>query len=170
MPQKMWSCICGNTELEKVPVNLLRSNDADSLELVALLCRGDGCGRVTFRPNESRATDVRSTEVPANAMTKTKQESGNHDREAMKQLIALFEQMYTERLVYKAIAERDPGCNALVDALKADPGIREKISRTFTPVYECVELNQGITKLLESLPIMGSKQANGAKTAFAARE
>lgn len=170
MPQKTWSCICGNTELEKIPVNLLRTNDADSLELVALLCRGDGCGRVTFRPNESRATDVRSTEVPANAMTKTKQESGNHDREAMKQLIALFEQMYTERLVYKAIAERDPGCNALVDALRADAGIREKISRTFTPVYECVELNQGLTKLLESLPLTGRQPANGTTKALALSE
>jgi hypothetical protein len=168
MSQKMWSCICGNTELEKVPVNLLRTNDADSLELVALLCRGDGCGRVTFRPNESRTTDVRSTEVLASAMTKTSQDSTNYDHEAMKQLIALFEQMYTERLVYKAIAERDPGCNALVDALRADAGIREKISRTFTPVYECVELNQGIMKLLESLPLTGSKPANGASTALAA--
>lgn len=170
MPQKMWSCICGNTELEKVPVNLLRTNNADSLELVALLCRGDGCGRVTFRPNESRATDVRSTEVPTITMPKTNQESANHDSEAMKQLIALFEQMYTERLVYKAIAERDPGCNALAEALKADPGIREKISRTFTPIYECVELNQGIMKLLESLPLSGSKPSNGASSAFAAKK
>jgi hypothetical protein len=101
-------------------------------------------------------------------MTKTSQDSTNHDHEAMKQLIALFEQMYTERLVYKAIAERDPGCNALVDALRADAGIREKIGRTFTPVYECVELNQGIMKLLESLPLTGSKPANGASTALAA--
>jgi hypothetical protein len=103
-------------------------------------------------------------------MSKTSQDSTNHDHEAMKQLIAVFEQMYTERMVYKAIAERDPGCNALAEALKADPGIREKISRTFTPVYECIGLNQGLMKLLESLPLMGSKPANGASTALAARK
>ena len=161
MPQKMLSCICGNTELEKVTVNLQRANDAESLQLVALLCRGNGCGRVTFRPNESRATDVQSAEVLVDAMTKTKQDTANHDREVMKQFITLFEQMYTERLVYKAIAERDPGCNPLVEALKADRGIRQRISRTFTPIYECVDLNKALLKLLELRPVTGNKTQNG---------
>lgn len=163
MPQKMLSCICGNTELDKISVNLLRSNDAESLELVALLCRGNGCGRVTFRPLDSRPS-----EVQPNAMAKTKQDTTNHDREMMKRLIGLFEQVYAERLVYKAIAERDPGCSALVDALKADRGIRDGIARTFTPIYECIEQNQSFMKLLEALPSMGSKQTNGSTAAAAA--
>jgi hypothetical protein len=166
----MLSCICGNTQLEKVAINLQRSNDAESLELIALLCGGNGCGRVTFRPNESRATDLRSAEVLSDAMTKTKQDPANHDRDAIKQLITLFEQMYTERLVYKAIAERDPGCNPLVEALQADPGVRERIRRTFTPIYECVDLNKGLLKLLELLPATGNKQQNGATAAVAASE
>ena len=165
MPQKMLSCICGNTELEKVAVNLLRSNDAESLELIALLCAGNGCGRVTFRPNESRATGVQSNahssaqsaEVLADAMIKTKKDPANHDRDAMKQLITLFEQIYTERLVYKAIAERDPGCNPLVEALQADPAIRERIRSTFMPIYECSDLNKAVLKLLELLPATGKK-------------
>ena len=164
MPQKMLSCICGKTDLEKVGVNLLRSNDAESLELVALVCRGNGCGRVTFRPPE-----VPSADTQANDMTKTKQ-SPDQDRDTMKRLIAFFEQVYTDRLVYKAIAERDPGCNALVDALKADRGIRERITRTFTPIYEGLDRNQDIVKLLESLPSTGSNPANGAVAAVGARE
>lgn len=163
MPQKMLSCICGNTELDKISVNLLRSNDAESLELVALLCRGNGCGRVTFRP-----LDLRPGEVQSNVMTKTKQDTTNHDREMMKRLIALFEQVYAERLVYKAIAERDPGCSALVDALKADRGIREGIARTFTPIYECIDQNQSFMNLVEALPSMGSKQTNATTAAVAA--
>ena len=170
MSQKMLSCICGNTELEKIGVNLLRSNDAESLELLALLCRGDGCGRVTFRPAESRSKEVRSSESRVNDMSKTKEVTSSPDRETMKQLIAWFEQVYTERLVYKAIAERDPGCGVLVEALKADAGIREKITRTFAPIYECVELNQGLAKLVELLPSAGSKHANGeAPVAFATK-
>lgn len=164
MPQKMLSCICGNTDLESVGVNLLRSNDAESLELVALLCRGNGCGRVTFRPPE-----VRSADTQANDMTKAKPNS-NHDGDTMKRLIALFEQVYTERLVYKAIAERDPGCNVLVDALKADRGIRERIARTFTPIYEGLERSQDVVKLLESLPSTGSNPANGTVAAVGAHE
>ena len=168
MPQKMLSCICGNTELEKVGVNLLRSNDAESLELLALVCRGNGCGRVTFRPAESRSDEVRSPEFRSNDMSKTKQVTPNHDRETIQQMIAWFEQVYTERLVYKAIAERDPGCGALVEALKADRGIHERITRTFAPVYECLELNQGLMRLLQSLPSTASSQANGTSNVAAA--
>ena len=60
--------------------------------------------------------------------TKTKEVTSSPDRETMKQLIAWFEQVYTERLVYKAIAERDPGCGVLVEALKADAGISRRSS------------------------------------------
>jgi hypothetical protein len=180
MPQKMLSCICGNTELEKVAVNLLRSNDSESLELVALLCGGSGCGRVTFRPAEVRASESpsngnrphesRANESQSSAMTKTKQDAPHYSREMMKQFIALFEQVYTERLVYKVIAERDPGCNALLEALKADREIHGGITRTFTPIYQSVEHNQDCLKLLEALPSTGSKKTNGTPAAVAAGE
>ena len=190
MSQKMLSCICGNTDLEKVEVNLLRTNASEAMELIALVCRGNGCGRVTFRPTEgpaaetrpsetrpaemhppearipeTRSPELRSTELHNNGTTKSKPEAADHSRETMKQLIALFEQVYTERLVYKVIAERDAGCSALVQALKADREIRDGITRTFMPIYQSVERNQDFIKLLESLPSTGSKQPNGGAVA-----
>lgn len=195
MPQKMMSCVCGNTELEKVDVNLLRSNNSEPLELIALLCRGSGCGRVTFRPMEvastdtqpadvrsaetktaeARTTEVRSSELPptesrSNGMPKTKPDAPNYNRDAMKHLIALFEQVYTERLVYKVIAERDPGCSVLVEGLKADRGIRDGIMRTFMPIYQSIERNQDFMKLLESLPSTGIKKTNATVAAMATSE
>ncbi|MBV9436138.1 MAG: hypothetical protein JOZ44_08800 [Acidobacteria bacterium] len=162
MPQKTLSCMCGNTELEKIGVNLLRSNDSESLELVALLCRGDGCGRVTFRPGEPRAPTAAKLDLngsqptAATDMPKAKQSAATNSQQPLKEFIATFEQVYTERLVYKAIAERDPGCAALVQALKADSKIRERIARSFAPVYECVERDQDLVKLVESLPRVGT--------------
>ena len=60
MPQKnkMLTCTCGNTDLEKIGVRLeLTGENARTLSLFALMCRGDGCGRVTFRPQETLKTD-----------------------------------------------------------------------------------------------------------------
>lgn len=153
--QKMLSCICGNTELEKVGVNLLRSNDAESLELTALVCRGNGCGRVTFRPNDMPKTKQEPVQKNGD-LSNRNGDAGKAD--VIKHVIALFEQVYTERLVYKVIAEREPGCAALVDALKADPAIRGRITRTFKPIYDAVEHHEDFLKLLESLPSTGSKK------------
>ena len=46
MAQKMLTCTCGNTELEKigVRVHLSQNGNGKSLPLVALMCRGSGCG------------------------------------------------------------------------------------------------------------------------------
>jgi hypothetical protein len=153
----MLSCICGNTDLEKVGVNLLRSNDAESLQLVALLCRGDGCGRVTFRPNPGPSAEAQPSHVPSpefteTEMTKTKRDIPVSQRDIMKQLIALFEQVYTERLVYKVIAERDPACGTLLEALKSDEQIRQGIALTFVPIYDSIERDEDLIKLLQSLP------------------
>jgi hypothetical protein len=172
MAQKMLSCICGNTDLEKVGVNLLRSNDAESLELTALLCRGNGCGRVTFRPSEAQAGETtpdhnHSAEAGTDNMPKTKPDAPKQSRESLKKFIALFEQVYTERLVYKAIAERDPGCAALFEALKSDDKIRERITRTFTPVYESIERGEDFVKLLEALPSTGNRAVEKQPAAVA---
>ena len=65
MAQKMLTCTCGNTELEKIGVRLHLSQNGNgkSLPLVALMCRGSGCGRVTFRPDDN-GTSVMLQEEP----------------------------------------------------------------------------------------------------------
>jgi hypothetical protein len=155
MPHKMLSCICGNTELERIGVNLLRrdDNEDDSLGLVALICKGNGCGRVTFRPDD---------------MTTPQAKNGHgQDREWLKQLISLFEHVYTERLVYKAIAERDPACPTLLQALRSDKEIRSGINNTFAAIHECINRPDDLMKLLNSLPSMGAPVAIATSAASA---
>ena len=143
MPLKSLTCTCGNTQLEKIPVRLQmvpNGNGSKALSLVALMCRGDGCGRVTFRPDES-TTEV-AEEAPAPVVEKT----------ASQRIAALFERVYTERLVYKAIAERDAACSQLFEALKTNPEIRASITETFAKVDERLAAGEELVTVLEGLP------------------
>ena len=142
MPLKSLTCTCGNTELEKIPVRLQmvpNGNGGKALSLVALMCRGSGCGRVTFRPDES------TKEAPEEAPAKPPETSSQR-------IAALFERVYTERLVYKAIAERDPACAQLFDALKTNPEIRASITETFAQVDERLSAGDELVLVLEGLP------------------
>ncbi|HEU5234961.1 MAG TPA: hypothetical protein VFU50_19045 [Terriglobales bacterium] len=144
MPLKSLTCTCGNTQLEKIPVRLQmppNGNGSKALQLVALMCRGDGCGRVTFRPDESAQEAPEETPIPPKpALT------------ANQRIAALFERVYTERLVYKAIAERDPACAQLFDALKTNPEIRASITETFAKVDERLAAGEELVIILEGLP------------------
>jgi hypothetical protein len=60
--------------------------------------------------------------------------------------------VYTERLVYKAIAERDPNCSQLCEALKINPEIRASIAETFANVNQRLDANEDLLAVLESLP------------------
>jgi len=144
MPLKSLTCTCGNTQLEKIPVRLQmlpNGNGSKALSLVALMCRGDGCGRVTFRPDESVQEGPEETPTPAKpALT------------ADQRIAALFERVYTERLVYKAIAERDPACTQLFNALKTNPEIRASIVETFAKVDEKLASGEELVIILEGLP------------------
>lgn len=142
MPLKSLTCTCGNTELEKIPVRLQmlpNGNGSKALPLVALMCRGSGCGRVTFRPDES------AKEATEEAPAKPEQTSSQR-------IAALFERVYTERLVYKAIAERDPACAQLFEALKTNPEIRGSITETFAKVDERLLVGEELVIVLEGLP------------------
>ena len=105
------------------------------------MCRGDGCGRLTFRPDESmqEAPEEIST-PPKPALT------------ANQRIAALFERVYTERLVYKAIAERDPACSQLFEALKTNPEIRASIAETFANVDQKLASGEELVIILEGLP------------------
>lgn len=144
MPLKSLTCTCGNTQLEKIPVRLQmipNGNGSKALQLVALMCRGDGCGRVTFRPDEAVQEPAEETPAPSKpALT------------ANQRIAALFERVYTERLVYKAIAERDPACSQLFEALKTNPEIRASISETFANVDEKLAAGEELVIILEGLP------------------
>jgi hypothetical protein len=144
MPLKSLTCTCGNTQLEKIPVRLQmlpNGNGSKALSLVALMCRGDGCGRVTFRPDESAQDAPEETPAPPKpALT------------ANQRIAALFERVYTERLVYKAIAERDSACAQLFDALKTNPEIRASIMETFAKVDERLAAGEELVTILEGLP------------------
>ena len=139
MPHKMLTCTCGNTELDKVPVRLSQNGNGHSLGLIALMCKGSGCGRVTFRPDESKGFSE-----PAETIEKKP--------DVPKTLVALFERVYTERLVYKAIAERDPNCSQLFAALKTNSDICGSISETFAHVRTRLEAKEELLTVLESLP------------------
>lgn len=146
MPLKSLTCTCGNTQLEKIPVRLQmlpNGNGSKALQLVALMCRGDGCGRVTFRPDES--AQEAPEETPEETPTKPPLTAGQR-------IAALFERVYTERLVYKAIAERDPACAQLFDALKTNPEIRASIMETFAKVDERLAAGEELVAILEGLP------------------
>jgi hypothetical protein len=145
MPVKMLTCTCGNTELEKVGVRLHmgQNGNGKSLPLVALVCRGSGCGRVTFRPDENAGSEEPHT-LPVTASVPP--------GDASKRITALFERVYTERLVYKAIAERDPACHQLFEALKTNPEIRASIVDTFSRVQERLAAGEELAAVLETLP------------------
>ena len=142
MPTKMLTCTCGNTELEKIPVRLQmlpNGNGSKALPLVALMCRGSGCGRVTFRPDEASKEAVEEAPVKPPPT-------------ASQRIATLFERVYTERLVYKAIAERDPACSQLFEALKTNPEIRASITETFASVEERLAGGEELVAVLEGLP------------------
>ena len=213
MPQKnkMVTCTCGNTDLERLRLRLT-GEDGRSLALVALLCRGDGCGRVTFRPQETPKTEgdhqlskpangnftesakviegakfvegaklvegarliesakvvesdklVESAHVTEGARlieAPKKTEVAKNDvarSEGPKGVAALFERVYTERLVYKAIAERDPNCPTLFDALKRNEQICSGINAAFGQVYQRIEENEDLLAALQSLPSLAGQ-------------
>ena len=225
MPQKnkMLTCTCGNTDLEKIGVRLeLTGENARTLSLFALMCRGDGCGRVTFRPQETLKTDgdrqaskpnghdspdsakvmegarlVESAKVMESANlveqasfvegarfvesarfvegarlvanpkivedarlieSPKKAARATNEIEGPKGVAALFERVYTERLVYKAIAERDPNCPNLFDALKKNEQICSGINAAFGQVYERIEANEDLLTALESLPSLARRR------------
>lgn len=216
---KMVTCTCGNTDLQRVGVKLhLTSEDGKSLPLIALLCRGDGCGRVTFRPQETPKTEgeqpaikhshdhqlaeaanfaegarvvegarlvggdkfaegaklvegarlvesprsaesarfvegARVIESPIRPDTNNGKTNGNSAKaDSPKRVAALFERVYTERLVYKAIAERDPNCPRLFEALKENQQVCSGISQAFGQVYQRIEADEDLLTALQSLP------------------
>ena len=204
---RMITCTCGNTDLEKIGVRLqLTGEDGKTISLFALLCRGDGCGRVTFRPQEAAIPETTLTGKPTNGhFTESAKviegarlvegaklvdqpravdsgrpiESGRfvegarliespkkpeiatkdlQKNEGPKGVAALFERVYKERLVYKAIAERDPSCHDLFDALKKNDQICSGITAAFGRVYERLEANEDLLTALRSLPSMAPQE------------
>src|SRR5438270_9815843 len=157
MAQKMLTCTCGNTELEKIGVRLHLSQNGNgkSLPLVALMCRGSGCGRVTFRPEDNGVAVMVQEEPHSESQPESLPEARPESRpepHGPKRIAALFERVYTERLVYKAIAERDPNCAQLFAALKMNPEIRASITETFAHVNQRLDGNEDLLSVLESLP------------------
>ena len=74
-----------------------------------------------------------------------------------KGVAALFERVYTERLVYKAIAERDPNCPNLFDALKKNDQICSGITAAFGHVYQRLDANEDLLTALKSLPTLAGQ-------------
>jgi hypothetical protein len=144
---KMLTCTCGNTELDRISVRVQLSNDpkGESLALMALRCGGNGCGRVTFRPDETAKTEIQ-LEKPAEPVAAPAQ------NQTPKTIAALFERVYKERLVYKVIAERDPNCPHLVEALKSNPQVCAGITSAFGQVYQRIDANEDLLVALQTLP------------------
>jgi hypothetical protein len=69
--------------------------------------------------------------------------------------------------VYKAIAERDPACPTLLQALRSDKEIRSGINNTFAAIHECINRPDDLMKLLNSLPSMGAPVAIATSAASA---
>ena len=209
---KMATCTCGNTDLEKIGVRMqLTGEEGRTLSLFALICRGDGCGRVTFRPQEAQKSESAQAGKPVNGhftesarviegaklvesprieegarlvesprmeegarfsdsakfvegarLIETPKKTEVAKRETSnnvgsKGVAALFERVYTERLVYKAIAERDPNCPSLFDALKKNEQICSGITAAFGQVYQRLDANEDLLAALESLPSLAGR-------------
>lgn len=209
---KMATCTCGNTDLEKIGVRLqLTGEDGRTLSLFALICRGDGCGRVTFRPQEAQKSESAQASKPVNGhftesarviegarlvessrfeegarlVESPKMEEGARFTDSAKivegarlietpkktevpatetsnnfgpkRVAALFERVYTERLVYKAIAERDPNCPSLFDALKKNEQICSGITAAFGEVYKRIDGSEDLLTALQSLPSLAGR-------------
>jgi len=201
---KMITCTCGNTDLEKISVRLQSTEDGKTLSLFALICRGDGCGRVTFRPQETSKSESAQASKPVNGnftesakviegarllkstrlvdgakieegvrliesprvvegarlmeipqKTDVARENGRNG--GSKSVAELFERVYTERLVYKAIAERDPNCPDLFEALRKNEQICSGISAAFGQVNKRLDANEDLLTALQSLPSLSAR-------------
>jgi hypothetical protein len=73
-------------------------------------------------------------------------------------IAALFERVYKERLVYKAIAERDPNCPQLFEALKNNAQVCAGINTAFGQVYQRLEAKEDLLAALEALPSMAASE------------
>lgn len=160
MPQKpkMLTCTCGSTELDKVSVRVPLNNSADgkSLPLFALLCGGSGCGRVTFRPDETAKTEAEPAKIKEDETPTNPPVVASTNGHGPQSIAALFERVYTERLVYKAIAERDPNCPKLFEALKGNPQICAGIKNAFVQINRRIDANEDLLAVLQTLPSMAS--------------
>lgn len=202
---KMITCTCGNTDLEKISISLQSTENGKTLALFALICRGDGCGRVTFRPQETPKSESAQPGKPVNGhfaesarviegaklvesvrsvagpkieegtrliesprlvesarLIETQKETDSPAKEngrngGPKSVAELFERVYTERLVYKAIAERDPSCPDLFEALRKNDQICSGISAAFGQVYKRLEANEDLLTALQSLPSLSAR-------------
>lgn len=171
---KMITCTCGNTELERISVRLPLNNNprGESLALVALRCAGNGCGRVTFRPEEAAkieeaiqnpaepivAAPIDNAQSGQNAQNGHSSQNGNNPQNHIPRTIAaLFERVYKERLVYKVIAERDPNCPHLFEALKSNPQVCAGITDAFGRVYERIDANEDLLTALQTLPSVAAE-------------
>ena len=200
----MITCTCGNTDLEKISVSLQSTENGKTLALFALICRGDGCGRVTFRPQETPKSENAQPSKPVNGhfvesarviegarlvenarlvdgpkieegtrliesprlvesarlietLKKTDAPAPKNSADGPKGVAELFERVYTERLVYKAIAERDPNCPDLFEALRKNEQICSGISAAFGHVYKRLDANEDLLTALESLPSLSAR-------------
>ena len=158
---KMLTCTCGNTELNRINVRLPLAKGAtgESLALIAFMCAGSGCGRVTFRPDENAALEPQPEKAPEKTAERTLPTNGHgpvngHQRN----IAALFERVYKERLVYKAIAERDPNCPQLFEALKNNPQVCAGINTAFGQVYQRLEAKEDLLAALQTLPSMTASE------------
>src|SRR5215469_1134124 len=158
---KMLTCTCGNTELNRISVRLPLTKGAPgaTLALVALMCAGSGCGRVTFRPDENANQETQPEKAPEKTVEKALSTNGHgpvngHQRN----IAALFERVYKERLVYKAIAERDPNCAQLFEALKNNAQVCAGINTAFGQVYQRLEAKEDLLAALQGLPSMAASE------------
>ena len=95
------------------------------------------------------AEGARLVEAPKRNGTAAKESQNNHSSRGVAEL---FERVYTERLVYKAIAERDPNCQSLFEALKKNEQICSGITAAFDRVYQRLDGNEDLLTALQSLP------------------
>ena len=102
---------------------------------------------MTFRPDDNGAAVTLPEELTPEARPEPHPEA-----QGPKRIAHLFERVYTERLVYKAIAERDPNCTQLFAALKVNAEIRASIAETFASVNQRLDASEDLLAVLESLP------------------
>jgi hypothetical protein len=71
--------------------------------------------------------------------------------DALDKLLKVFSEIYSQRQVYRVLAERVPGWKDLFDSLIADPEHQKQVAETFSIVRKRLKDRKQIEEILQRL-------------------
>lgn len=71
--------------------------------------------------------------------------------DVLDKLLKVFSEIYSERQVYRALAEKVPGWKALFDGLVSDPVHRQQVAETFSTLSKRLKDQKRIEEILQQI-------------------